>query len=158
MKDQAYKTIFKRLADMREYVGKEIGLSDWIVIDQDTINAFAKLTQDEQWIHVDEEKSAKYSPYKKTVAHGFLVLSFGSKFAYECYEIQDAAMGLNYGFEKIRFPNATPVGSKVRGRFTLLDYELIPGGAKYKMNILFELEGQEKPACAAEWIAMAYTA
>lgn len=158
MKDQAYQTIFKNLVDMQEYVGQEIGLSDWKLIDQDTINAFAKLTGDEQWIHVDEKKAAEFSPYKKTVAHGFLVLSMASKFAFESYQIQDIAMGLNYGFDKVRFPNAVPVGSKIRGRVSLVDFESIPGGAKYKLNIIFELQGQEKPACVAEWLLMVYTA
>lgn len=156
MKDQAYQTIFEHLSDMQEYVGREIGLSDWKLIDQDTINTFAKLTGDQQWIHVDEEKSARFSPYKKTVAHGFLVLSLASKFAFESYQIQDIAMGLNYGFDKVRFPNAVPVGSKVRGRVSLLDFEAITGGAKYKLKIVFELEGQEKPACVAEWLLMVY--
>lgn len=156
MKDQPYQTQFKGIAEMQKYVGREIGLSKWKLIDQDTINAFAKLTGDQQWIHVDEEKSAQFSPYKKTVAHGFLVLSLASKFASEAYQIQDIAMGLNYGFEKVRFPNAVPVGSKVRGRVSLLDFEAITGGAKYKLKIVFELEGQEKPACVAEWLLMVY--
>jgi acyl dehydratase len=156
MKDQAYKTTFESLSDMQEYIGKELGLTDWVVIDQDTINAFAKLTGDEQWIHVDPEKAAQHSPYKKTVAHGFLVLSLASRFTFESHIVQDAGMTINYGLEKVRFPNAVPVGSKVRGRVSLSDLSIMEGRAKYQLNIVFELEGQERPACVAEWLLMVY--
>ena len=141
---------------MQDYIGKEIGLSEWLTIDQETINGFAKLTKDEQWIHVDVEKSAKYSPYKTTIAHGFLVLSLASHFSYECLAFKDVGMGVNYGLDKVRFTNATPVGAKIRGRISLMEYETKEGGAKYKLKLVMELDGQEKPACIAEWIGLAY--
>jgi len=159
MTDKPYKTTFKHLADLEASVGKEIGLTDWMTIDQESINAFAKLTHDEQWIHVDPVRSAKESPYKKPIAHGFMVLSFASKFSYEAMAISDITFGLNYGFDKIRFMNATTVGSRIRGRFTLMDYEKKEtNSAKYKVQIIFEIEGEEKPACIGEWLGMAYTA
>ncbi len=157
MIDAPYKTTFEHLEDMQGHVGKEIGLSDWLTIDQETINGFAKLTKDEQWIHVDVEKSTQYSPYKTTIAHGFLVLSLASHFSYECMAFKDVGMGVNYGLDKVRFTNATPVGAKIRGRVSLMEYEAKEGGAKYKLKLVMELDGQEKPACIAEWIGLAYT-
>ena len=141
---------------MQDYVGKEIGLSDWLTIDQESVHSFAKLTKDEQWIHIDVEKSAKYSPYKTTIAHGFFVLSLASHFSYECIAFKDVGMGVNYGLDKVRFTNATPVGAKIRGRISLMEYEPKEGGAKYKLKLIMELEGQEKPACVAEFVARAY--
>ena len=129
-----------------------------MTIDQVTINGFAKLTKDEQWIHIDVEKSAKHSPYKTTIAHGFLVLSLASHFSYECIAFKDVGMGVNYGLDKVRFTNATPVGAKIRGRVSLMEYEAKEGGAKYKLKLVMELDGQEKPACIAEWIGIAYKA
>lgn len=156
MTDTSYKTTFNQLSDMQDYIGKEIGLSEWLTIDQETINGFAKLTKDEQWIHVDVEKSAIHSPYKTTIAHGFLVLSLASHFSYECLAFKDVGMGVNYGLDKVRFTNATPVGAKIRGRISLMEYETKEGGAKYKLKLVMELDGQEKPACIAEWIGLAY--
>ena len=156
MTDEAYKTVIPHLADLHNYVGKELGLSDWMTITQNDIDVFAKLTGDEQWIHVDPVRAARESPFGTTVAHGFMILSYASKFSYETLEIGDVAMGLNYGLDKLRFTSPTPVGSRVRGRVSLLEVEEKPPGVKYKINIVFEREGQEKPVCVAEWLAMAY--
>ncbi len=159
MTDKPYKTTFKHLVNLQEHVGKEVGLTEWMTIDQESINKFAKLTGDEQWIHIDPERSAKESPYKKTIAHGFMVLSYASKFAYATMEISDITFGLNYGFDKVRFMNATPVDSRIRGRISILDYEQKDANSvKYKMQIVFEIEDEEKPACVADWLGMAYTA
>ncbi len=152
-----YHTKFNHLADLKDWIGKELGLTDWHVIDQESINTFARITDDEQWIHIDVEKSKQYSPYKTTVAHGFMVLSLASKFCYETFSIEDVGMGVNYGLDKVRFPNATPVGASVRGRISLMEYEEKQGGARYKMKVVFEQKGQEKPSCVAEFIAMAFT-
>lgn len=156
MTTTAYQTTFEQLADMQDYLGREIGLSEWLMIDQASINTFARLTRDEQWIHVDPERSAKNSPYKTTIAHGFLVLSYASHFARECMVLKRVGMGVNYGLDKVRFTNAVPVGAKIRGRISLLEYENREGGAKYKLKVIIELERQEKPACVAEWIGVAY--
>lgn len=156
MINEAYKTVVPHLADLHKYIGQELGLSDWMTITQEDINTFAKLTGDEQWIHVDPARAARESPFKTTVAHGFMVLSYASKFSYETLEIEDVGMGLNYGLDKLRFTSPTPVGSRVRGRISLLEVEDKPPGVKYKISIVFECEGQEKPVCVAEWLAMAY--
>ena len=121
------------------------------------IDSFAKTTEDTQWIHIDPEKSAKYSPYKKTVAHGFLVLSLASKFCFETLKIKDIAMGVNYGLDKVRFMNATPVGALLRARVSLMEFSPFEGGGKYKLKLVFELKGVEKPACVAEFIAQVYS-
>lgn len=153
---EAYATHLKHLTDLEHYVGKELGLTEWHEMSQERINSFAEATEDHQWIHLDEQRSAKESPYKKTIAHGFLVLSMASKMTYDTYSIADVSMGVNYGLDKVRFPNATPSGSLLRGRVSLMEYETIPGGAKYKVSVFFELQGQEKPACVAEFLAIAY--
>ena len=152
-----YATKLKELSELENYIGKELGLTEWMTIEQERINSFAASTEDTQWIHTDPERSAAFSPYKKTVAHGFLVLSLASKISYDTFSIENVVMGVNYGLDKVRFPNATKSGSKLRGRVSLMEYDAIPGGAKYKVKIVFELEGEEKPACVAEFIAMAYT-
>jgi acyl dehydratase len=152
-----YSTQLKELEELKDYVGKELGLTEWMTMEQERINSFAEATEDMQWIHTDPERSAAFSPYKKTVAHGFLVLSLASKISYDAFSIENVVMGVNYGLDKVRFPNATKSGAKLRGRVSLMEYDAIPGGAKYKMKIVFELEGEEKPACVAEFLAMAYT-
>ncbi|MDX1769515.1 MAG: MaoC family dehydratase, partial [Arenibacter troitsensis] len=155
--NKAYATEVPQLSDLTHYLGKEVGISNWMTITQDMIDSFAKTTKDTQWIHVDPEKSAKYSPYKKTVAHGFLVLSLVSKFCFETLKIKDIAMGVNYGLDKVRFMNATPVGASLRARVSLMEFSPFEGGAKYKLKLVFELKGEEKPACVAEFIAQVYS-
>lgn len=151
-----HTTELVQLIELEQYVGKELGLTDWLVIDQQRIDSFAKVTEDFQWIHTDTEKSVVDSPFKKTVAHGFLILSMASKFTYEILRLGEVGMGVNYGLDKVRFTSAVPSGSKIRGRIRLLNFEKLPNGAKYKTQIVFELEGSDKPACVAEFIAMAY--
>lgn len=156
LSDQAYCTTFNLLNDMKDAVGKELGLSPWEIVTQEKINTFGVLTHDEQWIHMDVEKAKKDSPYKTPVAHGFFVLSLASHFSHSAFKVLDIGMGLNYGLDKVRFMNATPVDSKLRGRVFLLEFDEIQGGAKYKLKIIFEIEGVEKPACVAEFIAMVF--
>ncbi len=151
-----HKSIFKKISEMESALGKELGLTPWSIMNQKRINTFAKTTEDEQWIHVDEKRCIKESPYKNTIAHGFLMLSMCSKIMYDSYEIEKTSMAINYGLDKVRFPNATPAGSKFRGRVTLAEFNIIPNGAKYKLNVIIELKGKEKPACVAEFLALAY--
>ena len=154
--NEPYSTHFDHLADLKNNIGKELGLSKWVNITQENVNLFAKLTEDEQWIHVDPERSKKESPYQQTIAHGFYVLSYASRFSYDCLSFGDVTMGVNYGMNKVRFMSPTPVGAKIRGRISLLDYQEKPGGGRYIMKVIFEIEGQEKPACVAEFVAQAY--
>lgn len=157
VKNEPYKTTLDHLSDLANLTGQELGLTGWTAITQEQISTFARITGDEQWIHTDVERSQNESPYGTTIAHGFMILSFASKFAYETMQIGDVGMGLNYGLDKVRFMNAVPSGAMVRGRISLMTYEPIESGAKYKVKIIFELQGQEKPACVAEFLAHAYT-
>ena len=154
--NQPYHTHFEKLMDMKDWVGKELGLTDWVTITQERINTFADATEDHQWIHIDIERSKKESPYGKPIAHGFLILSFASKFTYDVYKIDDVVMGVNYGMDKVRFPNATPAGAQIRGRVSLMSFDEKEGGARYKLKVVFEIKGEDKPACVAEFIAQAY--
>ena len=156
MKNKPYKTIFKNLDEMYKCVGDELGLTEWNKIKQSDINSFAKLTQDEQWIHIDKDKSLKHSPFKNTIAHGFMILSYCTKFAYESFEITTINMGLNYGLDRVRFPSPTPSGGFIRARVKLIEMDLKPGHAKYKIGISVELKNHEKPVCVAEFLAMVY--
>lgn len=151
-----YSTRLNTLSEMKDYVGKELGLTDWMTMEQSRINTFADATEDHQWIHIDPERSAAFSPYKKTVAHGFLVLSMASKITTETFQVDQMAMGVNYGLDKVRFPNATHSGAFFRGRVSLMECNDIPGGVKYKVKIVFEIKGEEKPACVAEFLVIAY--
>ena len=153
---EAYKTEIPTVAELPNYLGKELGISPWFTVTQEDVNTFGVVTGDEQWIHMNPELSTKYSPYGATIAHGFFVLSLGPKLSAECYSVGDAAMGVNYGLDKVRFINATKVGARLRARVVLSEISPIKGGMKYKSTITFELEGEEKPACVAEMIAHIY--
>jgi len=152
-----YKTEFNHLSEMNNYVGKELGISNWHSISQEQINAFGKVTYDNQWIHTDPEMAATHSPYKTTVVHGFFILSLIPKFCNETFAFSDVTMGINYGLDKVRFINATQVNSLIRAKVSLMEFTPIPAGAKYKLEIVFELEGEKKPACVVEFIGLAYT-
>lgn len=140
-----------------DFVGKPTGTSDWLTIDQDRINQFADVTEDHQFIHVDPE-AAKMTPFGGTVAHGFLSLSMLSKLAQGCVIVMDGVkMGLNYGFDKVRFVNPVKSGKKVRGHFTLMSAtQKIPGQWSFKYGVKVEIEGEEKPALVAEWLSMQF--
>jgi acyl dehydratase len=143
---------FDKLADLQALIGQEIGLSDWIVVDQQRINLFADATGDHQWIHVDVER-AKAGPFGAPVAHGFLTLSLLPEMAASAMEIADSRMGVNYGLNRVRFPAPVPVDSRLRGRFKLLAFEPIQGGAQLTMEVTMEREGGSKPVCVAESVA-----
>ena len=147
--------VFDRLADMQPMVGQEIAISDWITITQERINQFAEATGDHQWIHVDAER-AKNSPFKSTIAHGFLTLSLIPCFSEPSIKVKSIKMGVNYGLNKVRFTNPVKVDSRVRGRFVLKAFDPIEGGAQVTMNVTVEIEGQDKPACVAESISRRY--
>ena len=145
--EKPYSTEIENLEDLNKYLGKEIGISEWFEMSQEKVNSFAELTQDKQWIHIDQEKAAKYSPYKKTIAHGFHVLSYASQVVFQTLKLNNIALAVNYGLEKVRFPNATPANSKFRGTVSLINIEEVSGGAKYTLKIIFEVEGEAKPVC-----------
>jgi acyl dehydratase len=140
-------------------IGQVVGVSDWLVVDQKRIDQFAECTDDHQWIHVDVEKAAK-GPFGKTIAHGFLTLSLLSamgqciQFPFDKSEVQ---MSINYGLNKVRFLNPVPVNSRVRTRVTLAAVEeKTPGRILLTYSHTIEIEGQAKPACAAENLGMVF--
>ncbi len=156
-KNTPYKSVISNVDELKSYIDKEIGLSEWMDIDQGTIDRFGILTRDEQWIHMDTDRSESESPFGKTIAHGFLALSMFSYFFESSIELRGFKMGLNYGFDKIRFINVVPVGSRIRGRFKLMDLQEREEGVKCTYAVAIEIEGEEKPAIAAEWIGLAIT-
>ncbi len=147
---------FARLADLQPLVGQEIGLSDWLTVDQHRIDLFADATEDHQWIHVDPVRSAA-GPFGATVAHGFLTLSLLPPFFASGFHIEGIRMGINYGLNRVRFPAPVRVGSRLRGRFKLLAYVPLEGGAQITVEVTVEMEGSDKPACVAESVSRRYT-
>lgn len=142
-------------SELQSLIGTEVGVSSWIEIDQARIDAFAEVTNDHQFIHVNPEL-AKQTPFGTTIAHGFLTLSLASGMSYEAVApLEGVVMGVNYGFDKLRFLAPVPVNSKVRGRFRLLSAE-DKGGGRWliKHELTVEIEGGDKPALIAEWLGM----
>ena len=147
---------FEHLTDLQALVGQEVGVSDWITVDQRRIDLFAEATGDRQWIHIDAERAAK-GPFRATIAHGFLTLSLLPEMSASAFEVRDTRMGVNYGLGKVRFPAPVPSGSRLRGRFTLVKYETIDGGAQLTVQVTMEREGTDKPVCVAESLARRFT-
>jgi len=143
-------------AELLQHVGKELGPSDWMTVDQAIIDKFADATGDHQWIHVDPVRAAA-GPFGTTVAHGFLTLSLLPEMSASAFAIDDAKMGVNYGLNRVRFPSPVPVNSRLRGRFKLLSFEPIQGGAQMVVEVTMEREGSDKPVCVAESIARRFT-
>ncbi|MCX7173419.1 MAG: MaoC family dehydratase [Proteobacteria bacterium] len=150
------KSEIASLDALRNRVGEELAVSDWLEISQERINQFAEATGDHQWIHVDVERAARESPFGGTIAHGYLTLSLLAKFSQESIAIGNIKMGVNYGLNRVRFTAPVRAGKKVRGRFTLAAYDEIPGGAQLTWSVTMEVEGGEKPACIAESISRWY--
>jgi acyl dehydratase len=140
---------FTHLSELAGEVGREIGVSDWLAIDQARIDAFARASNDMQWIHTDPVRAAA-GPYGSTLAHGFLTLSLLPALADSAFVIDDSAMGINYGLNRVRFVTPVRVGSRLRARFTLADWKALPGGAQLTLDATIELEGSVKPACVAQ--------
>jgi acyl dehydratase len=142
--------------ELKSKIGEELGVSDWHEVTQDEIDAFAEATGDHQWIHVDPERAAQ-TPFGGTIAHGLLTLSLGPRFTYEAYSLEGFAFGLNYGYDRVRFPAPLAVNSRVRMRATLASVDDVPGGIQMKVTQTFEVEGGEKPVCVAEQLVRLYS-
>ena len=141
---------------LKTLVGREVGLSDWIEVTQERINLFAEATEDRQWIHLDEERAKRESPFKTTIAHGFLSLSLLSQLGKLAMSVDGVRMGINYGLNRVRFVSPVPAGARIRGRFVLAQAEDINGGLQATWNVTVEREGSEKPCCVAEWLVRYY--
>ena len=138
-------------------IGTEVGVSNWITVDQEMIDKFATVTHDEQWIHIDPERAAAETPFGGAIAHGFLTLSLASRFAYDCFNmLPGQVMGINYGMNKLRFLKPVVAGSRLRGRFTLQKVTAKGPKNMLRENLLtIEIEGEETPALIAEWLGLA---
>jgi acyl dehydratase len=139
------------LDELKATVGQHLGFSDYQSVSQDDIDSFADLTGDDQWIHVDTERAAT-GPFGGTIAHGLLTLSLGPRLARSVYRIDGMKMGVNYGYDKIRFPAPVPVNSKVRLGATLRSVQDVPGGVQVGITFVWEIADQPKPACVAEML------
>lgn len=141
-----------KLQDLQTKIGETIGTSDWLLVDQKRIDAFADTTEDHQFIHVDPE-AAKATPFGGTIAHGFLTVSLLAPMMVSATEAVDAQMSVNYGFNKLRFLTPVKSGKRVRGHFKLIELaEKRPGQWQQTMEATVEIEGEDKPALIAEWI------
>jgi acyl dehydratase len=143
------------LAGLRQAAGTHLGYTEWRQMTQERVNLFADATDDHQFIHVDVEK-AKQTPFRGTVAHGFLSLSLLAPTLGELLRVTDVAMGLNYGLDRVRFPAPLPVGTRYRGAAEVLEVNDIEGGVQAKLRVAIEIEGSEKPACVAESLVRLY--
>lgn len=143
----------RRLAD---HVGREVAASGWHEIPQTTIDQFAEATGDRQWIHVDPARAAAESPFRTTIAHGFLTLSLASTLLRDAIRPTGIRMAINYGLNRVRFVSPVPSGSRVRGRFTLGAVEETGGAVQATWQVTIEREGSEKPVCVAEWLVRYY--
>jgi acyl dehydratase len=145
------------LDELKNFVGREIGASDWLQVTQERIQQFAEATEDRQWIHLDTERAKRESPYGTTIAHGFLTLSLVSYLMKQAVQIQGGLrMAVNYGLNRVRFPAPVPAGSRIRGRFALTELKELPKGIEAVFSVTVESEGREKPCCVAEWIVRYY--
>ena len=148
------RLIFNDINEFRSLLGKQLPVGNWYLITQEMINDFANATLDKQWIHIDEQRAEKESPFKSTIAHGFMSVSMISKLLEDTFSIKSVKMGLNYGLNKVRFPNPVPVNSKLRMISTVKEIEdLTNNGIKVTFSCTIEIKGQDKPACVAEFLA-----
>ena len=142
---------------LKEFVGKEIGVSEWLIVNQERINEFAEATEDRQWIHMDQERAKRESPFGRTIAHGFLTLALISRFMKDVVQISgDTRLVINYGLNRVRFASPVCEGSKIRGRFTLLSFQDLGETRQALFTCSVECEGKSKPCCVAEWIVRYY--
>ena len=146
----------ERPADLAQYVGKEIGVSDWFTVDQAIIDKFADATGDHQWIHVDVERAKREMPGGKTIAHGYLTLSLVPRLAQTIYRVKNRSRGLNYGSNRIRFTGQVPAGSRIRLRLKIKEVEAVQGGVRVTNEGTMELEGATRPVLVSETIGMVY--
>ncbi len=144
------------LQELRGMVGREVAVSEWLEITQQRIDTFADATEDHQWIHADQERAQRESPYETTIAHGFLTLSLLSKFMNDAIHIDGLRMGINYGLNRVRFPAAVRVGSRIRARFVLQSMRDVGDATEAIYSITVEGQRAEKPCCVAEWVVRYY--
>jgi acyl dehydratase len=144
---------FTSFDELTDAVGEDLGSSDWLLVDQERVNAFADATEDHQWIHVDLER-AKEGPFGGTIAHGYLTLSLLPALGAQVFALETPGAKLNYGVNKVRFPAPLPVGSKIRVHVSVAEVTDIPAGKQMVLKHTVEIEGSDKPACVAETVVL----
>ena len=149
------KLQFETPTDLLNAAGRKAGPTDWLTVSQARINQFADATGDRQWIHVDEER-AKEGPFGATIAHGYLTLSLVNSFLPDLVEVTKISMGVNYGCEKVRFPNVVRAGARVRAHAEIIAAEEVKGGAQAVVRVTVEVEGEERPACVVDTVSRFY--
>jgi acyl dehydratase len=146
------------LHSLREWIGREIAVTEWLSISQDRIQSFADVTEDHQWIHLDRERASRESPFGTTIAHGFLTLSLLSRFIKEAIHIRSGVrMSINYGLNRVRFPAPVRADSRVRAHFTVHSLKELPDSLEAVFIVEVEEEGSSKPCCVAEWVIRYYS-
>ena len=148
--------VVEKPQDLEQHIGKDLGPSDWMVVDQSMIDKFADATGDHQWIHVDVERAKREMPGGQTIAHGYLTLSLVPRLASTLVKVTQVSRGVNYGSNKVRFTNMVTVGSRVRARQKLTAVEPRAGGMQLTNEVTIEIDGQQRPACVAETISLIY--
>ena len=143
-------------AELKNYVGDDLALSDWVCVTQDMIDLFAQSTGDHQWIHVDVERASRDTLFKSTIAHGFLTLSLLSKFLNDTIDLGVSKMGINYGLNRVRFTAPVKSGSMVRARFNLKQVVSIDDGVQLEWEVTVEAQDEVKPVLVAEWLTRRY--
>ncbi len=146
----------ENLDALRAWVGREIACSDWLAINQERIQQFADATGDQQWIHTDPERARKQSPYKTTIAHGYLTLSLLPRLIESCLRIEGVGLSINYGLDRVRFPAPVRAGQRVRARVVLEKLEPVSGGVQAHCSATMQIEDGEKPACFAQMLVRYY--
>ncbi len=149
--------IFNHPAELLERVGSELGHSDWVTLEQTRIDQFAEATGDHQWIHVDPVRAAG-GPFGSCIAHGYLTLALVNLFLPQIVEVRGISMGVNYGCDKVRFPNVVRAGSRVRGNACLVAAEEVKGGVQATIRVSVEIEGEQRPGCVVDTISRYYPA
>lgn len=142
---------------LTEWVGREIGVTDWFTMTQDLIQQFAEATGDRQWIHVDQERVRQDSPFRTTIAHGFLTLSLLSRFIRQVLEIRSVRLTVNYGLNLVRFPAPVRAESRIRGHFVLQSVKEVSSAIEAVFEVKIEVEASAKPCCVAEWVLRYYS-
>jgi acyl dehydratase len=143
----------ENVLSLKDYTGREIAVTDWLLMTQERIDRFAEATDDRQWIHVDRQRAQRESPHGATIAHGFLTLSLLSQFMKQAIDIQGGVrMVINYGLNRVRFPSAVRAGAKIRARIGLAGLKELPDSLEATYSITIEIENSSKPCCVAEWV------
>jgi acyl dehydratase len=149
--------VVETILSLKEFVGREIAVTDWLMVTQERIDRFAETTEDQQWIHVDHERAQRESPYGSTIAHGFLTLSLVSYFMKQAIQFRGGMrMAVNYGLNRVRFPAPVRAGANIRARIGLLSLEEFPDGLQSVFSVAVEAENSDKPCCVAEWVVRYY--